>query len=223
LIFQVVGIAGDVVGSRIEDGAVATIYLPLLRDGDGLPRDSTPLPYVPRGGYYVVRGAPQSASTVRAVVRDLDARVPAIGIQPLSTLAQDATARVRLTLLLLAAAGAAVLFLGVIGVYSVVSYAAAGRLREFGVRLTFGATPALIASMILNEGLALAGAGIAAGVLVAAIGTGFMRSLLFGVTPLSIPEFAAAAILLGGVTLLAAAGPARRAARTDPAVVLRGE
>ena len=70
---------------------------------------------------------------------------------------------------------------------------------------------------------ALASAGIVAGVVLALVGGRFLRSLLYEVSPTSLRELAAAVLLLVAVTLLAALAPALRAARTDPAVVLRGE
>jgi ABC-type antimicrobial peptide transport system permease subunit len=156
-------------------------------------------------------------------VKGLDRRVPAANVRTLGSLVDDATARVRLTLLLIASAGVAALLLGVIGVYSVVSYAADGRMREFGIRLALGAAPARVGGMVLGDGLRLVGVGTGAG-LVAALGaTRFLRALLYEVKPTSLAEFGVATALLVAVTLFATLLPARRAARTHPAVVLRGE
>jgi len=110
-----------------------------------------------------------------------------------------------------------------VGVYSVVSYAAAGRVREFGIRLALGAGPARVAGTVLGDGLRVVGIGIGAG-LVAALGTTrFLRALLYEVKPTGVAEFVGATALLVVVTLCAVLVPARRAARTHPAVVLRGE
>jgi ABC-type antimicrobial peptide transport system permease subunit len=210
-------------GERIEDGYVPTVYFPLLRDGDGLPDDSIPVEE-PMDVQYVIRGSQRPAApTIQGLVKDLDPRVPATNIRTLGSLVDDATARVRLTMLLIAVAGAAALLLGVIGVYSVVSYAAAGRAREFGIRLALGATPSRVGSMVLGDGLRLVAIGTLAG-LVAALGvTRFLRALLYEVEPTSVAEFGIATALLVVVTLFATLLPARRAARTHPAVVLRGE
>jgi putative ABC transport system permease protein len=221
--FQVIGVAGDVPAARIEDGPSPVIYMPLLRDGDGLPAEVNVLPYVPRWVSYVMRGAPPTPATIRRVVREMDPRIPPVNIKSLEANVAEATARVRLTMLLLGVAAAAALMLGVVGVYSVVSYAAAGRLREFGVRLALGDTAAGVRRLVLRDGLALASAGIVAGVVLALVGGRFLRSLLYEVSPTSPRELTAAVLLLVAVTLLAALAPALRAARTDPAVVLRGE
>ena len=143
-------------------------YFPLLRDGDGLPADSTPVPYRSQSLQYAIRGtALPAASTIQRIVMELDRRVPAANIRTLGSIVDDATARVRLTMLLIAVAGAAALLLGVIGVYSVVSYAAAGRAREFGIRLALGAAPRRVGSMVLGEGLRVVAIGTVAGLVAA--------------------------------------------------------
>ena len=223
-VFTIVGVSGDVHWERIEDGFVPMVYFPLLRDGDGLPADSSAVPYKPRDVAYVIRGTGlPSPATIQDIVRTLDPRVPPTSVRTLGSLVDDATARVRLTMLLIAIAGAAALLLGVIGVYGVVSYAANGRVREFGVRLALGAAPARVGRMVLHDGIKLVGIGTVAGLAAAFGATRFLRTLLYGVEPTSIAEFAIATVLLVTVTLVATLVPARRAARTHPAVVLRSE
>jgi ABC-type antimicrobial peptide transport system permease subunit len=222
--FTIVGLVGDVQWERIEDGFVPMVYFPLLRDSDGLPADSNPVRHRPIEVQYAVRGARlPSAPAIQEIVKDLDRRVPAANVRSLGSLVNDATARVRLTLLLIAVAGIAALLLGVIGVYSVVSYAATGRMREFGIRLALGAAPARVGGMVLGDGLRLLAIGIFVGLVVAVGATRFLRALLYEVKPTSVAEFGIATALLVVVTLSATLLPARRAARTHPAVVLRGE
>jgi len=111
----------------------------------------------------------------------------------------------------------------VIGVYTVVAYAANGRVREFGIRLALGAAPTRVSGLVLGDGLKLIAIGTTVG-LVAALGsTRFLRALLYEVQPTSVVEFGVATTLLVVVTLFATLIPARRAGRTHPAVVLRGE
>jgi putative ABC transport system permease protein len=222
--FTIVGVAGDVQWARIEDGAVPSLYFPLLRDGDGLPVDSNPVRHNPYEVLYTIRGTNlPSGPTIQGIVKELDRRIPAANVRTLASFVDDATARVRLTMLLIAIAGAAALLLGVIGVYSVVSYAANGRIREFGIRIALGAAPARVGGMVLGDGLRPVTIGACAG-LVAALGaTRFLRALLYEVKPTSVAEFGGATVLLIAVTLFATLLPARRAARTHPAAVLRGE
>lgn len=222
--FTIVGVVGDVHGERIEDGYVPMAYFPLLRDGDGLPAESSPVPYKAMDVQYVIRGTQlPAAPAIQNIAIELDGRVPSSNVRTLGSLVDDATARVRLTLLLIAVAGAAALLLGVIGVYSVVSYAAAGRVREFGIRLALGAAPSRVGSMVLGDGLKLVAAGTFAGLVAALSATKFLRALLYEVEPTSVAEFALATVLLVTVTLFATLLPAHRAARTHPAVVLRGD
>jgi hypothetical protein len=223
--FSIIGVVGDVLGEKIEDGYAPMAYFPLLRDADGFPADSNPpIPYRATDVQYVIRGTQlPSATTVQNIATELDHRVPASSVRTLGSIVDDATARVRLTMLLIAVAGGAALLLGVIGVYSVVSYAAAERVREFGIRLAVGASPGRVASIVLGDGVRLVAIGSSIG-LVAALGaTRFLRALLYEVTPTSLTEFAMATAVLVAVSLAAIVLPARRAARTDPAVVLRGE
>jgi putative ABC transport system permease protein len=222
--FTVVGVVGDVQWARIEDGYVPTVYFPLLRDADGLPVDSNPVRHAPSEVQFTVRGTRlPSRPAIQGIVKELDRRVPVAGVRTLGSLVDDATARVRLTMLLIAVAGIAALLLGVIGVYSVVAYAAAGRAREFGIRLALGAAPTRVGGMVLGDGLRLVAIGTVAG-LAAALGvTRFLRALLYEVKPISAAEFGLATVLLVVVTLCATVLPARRAARTHPAVVLRGD
>jgi predicted permease len=224
LTFHVIGIAGDVPRERIEDGADPLAYFPLLRDGDGLPPDSLPIPIGARKVQYVVRSAiPLPAQTIQRAVHTVDAGIPAIGVRSASDLVDAATARVRLTLLLLGASGAAALLLGIVGVYSVASYAAAQREREFGVRLALGAAPQGLARLVLREGTVVAAFGIAAGLVIALAAGRLLTALLYRVSPASVTEFVAGVAVITIVMVLATLFPARRASRTDPAVVLRGE
>ena len=224
LSFRIVGTVGDVSGERIEDGYAPMLYLPLQRDGDGIPPDSLVVPARPMDVQYVIRGSElPTASTIQEVVTSLDRRIPPTNIRTLGSLVDDATARVRLTMLLVAIAGAAALLLGVIGVYGVVAYAVNERMREFGIRLALGAAPSRVGGMVLADGLRLVVIGTVLGLVVASGATRFLRALLYEVNPTSAAAFCGASALLVAVTLCATLLPARRAARTHPGVVLRGD
>lgn len=222
--FKIIGVVGDVQLSRIEDGDAPMLYFPLQRDGDGLPPESRPIPGRPMDVQFVIRGTRlPTAATIQGILNDIDPRVPATNVRTLDSLVADATARVRLTMLLIAVAGAAALLLGLVGVYSVVAYAATGRAREFGIRLALGAAPGRIGRIVFSDGLRIVAVGTVAGLVVAIGATRFLRALLYEVKPTELSEFAIATALLVIVTLCATILPAWRAARTHPAVVLRGE
>ncbi|HSD26349.1 MAG TPA: FtsX-like permease family protein, partial [Vicinamibacteria bacterium] len=128
---------------------------------------------------------------------------------------------------MLAVLGSSFAALGVLlaltGLYAAVSLLAARRTREFGIRLSLGAGPRDVLGLVVRHGLALALAGAAPGLVLAAIAAGLVRGFLHGVSPLDprvLVASAAGAVLMG---LLASAAPALRALRTDPARVLRLE
>jgi hypothetical protein len=224
--FTIVGVVGDVPRWRIEEGPVSMAYFPLLRDADGLHTDSVRIPLVMGSARYVVRSdftLAELAGPMRSAVRELDARVPVTNLTSLEDMVDAASARTRLTMLLLLCAASAALVLGVVGIYSMVSYAVAGRQREFGVRLALGATPSRIQSMVLYEGTALTVIGVAIGLLASLWAGRVMQSLLYGVRPNDPLIFASVAALLLGVAVLATMVPARRASHVDPVEVMRGE
>ena len=189
LSFRIIGVVGDVHMNRIEDGYAPMLYFPLQRDGDGLPPDSNAVPGRPMDVQYVIRGTQlPTAQTIQQIVKELDRRIPPTDIRTLDSLVEAATIRVRLTMLLIAIAGVAALLLGVIGVYSVVSYAASGRVREFGIRLALGAAPTRVGGIVLRDGLRIVAIGIFVGLAAALGSTRFLRALLYEVGPTSVAE-----------------------------------
>jgi len=110
-----------------------------------------------------------------------------------------------------------------VGVYGVIAYAATRRTREIGIRMALGARAASVRRLFLRDGLTLAGIGIVLGVVASLALTRVMTALLFGVAPTDPLTYATASAGLAAVALLATWLPARRAARVDPAVVLRAE
>jgi putative ABC transport system permease protein len=131
--------------------------------------------------------------------------------------------RVRWQAGLLGAFGLLAIVLSVVGLYGVVAYTVAQRTHEIGVRMALGAQKIDVHWMVLARGLRLTAAGIAAGLLLSAVATRFLRSFLYGVNPLDLVAFAGAALAWLLIAMLASYIPARRAARVDPAISLRYE
>ena len=114
-----------------------------------------------------------------------------------------------------------VLFLGSVGIFGVISYVASQRTAEIGVRLALGADTGGVRRMILLQGMRLALAGVVVG-LVAAVAMGrLLTSLLFGVDPVDPLTLVGGSVIFLVVAALAGVIPARRAARTPPAVALQ--
>lgn len=115
------------------------------------------------------------------------------------------------------------LVLAVVGIYSVVSYAAAQRTQEIGIRVAMGASPRDILKMVLRQGLTVVGVGLAAGLALAFAGTRVVGGLIVGIKPTDPLTFAVVLGVLAAIAVFACWVPARRATRIDPLVALRYE
>jgi len=136
---------------------------------------------------------------------------------------RQALARTSLTLTLLAITAAMALSLGLLGIYGVISYMLAQRTREIGVRMALGARNTQLQGMLLRQVFLLVTVGVALGLGGAAALTRLMESMLFGVTALDAPTFAAGAAALVATAIVAGYLPARRITRIDPMRALREE
>jgi putative ABC transport system permease protein len=129
----------------------------------------------------------------------------------------------RFAMTILATFALLALALASVGLNGVLSYGVSQRRRELGVRSALGASRRRLMALVVGEGLAVTGIGLAAGLIGAALVTRLMQSALFGIAPLDLMSFAAAPLALVPVAVISAALPALRAASTDPAEALRCE
>jgi putative ABC transport system permease protein len=160
---------------------------------------------------------------IREAVWSLDPQVALADIEPLSHTLAASLARPRFTTLLLGGFAALAVVLACVGIHGVLSYAVTQRTRELGIRLALGAPRHRVLGQIVGRSLTLSLVGVGLG-LVGALGlTRVLRSLLFGVAPTDPAVFAAAAVSLAAVGVMASCLPARRASRVDPMVALRSE
>jgi putative ABC transport system permease protein len=169
-------------------------------------------------------GDPMAAvSAVKEVMRQVDPDQGAAEIVSMEQLLSSSIAGPRLQTILLGAFGALGLLLACVGVYAVISYSVAQRIREVGIRLALGASPNLIRGLVLREGMALAGTGVVLGILAALALTRYLSTLLYAVKPTDPAVFAAVGALLLAAAAAGCWFPARRATTVDPAIVLREE
>ena len=131
--------------------------------------------------------------------------------------------RITRTFPFVAIVAAIALTLAAVGIYGVLSYLVARRTQEIGIRLAIGADRTQVMLMILRQGMTLAGAGIAVGVVAAFLMSRVMQSVLYQVRPGDPGTFVVVPLVLVVVALLASALPAFKATRVNPLVALRSE
>ena len=161
------------------------------------------------------------ASQIHAAVQAIDPEQPIADVRTMDQWVARSLQNRRAPTMLLTLFGIVALVLSAIGIYGVLAFGVAQRVREFGIRQALGADRASILSLVLAQGVRTAGAGVVLGV-VAAVGLSrYLQSLLFGVSAHDAAVFAAVPLVLLAVASAACYVPARRATRVDPMVALR--
>jgi predicted lysophospholipase L1 biosynthesis ABC-type transport system permease subunit len=163
------------------------------------------------------------AGPARQVIHEMVPDLPVYDIQTMESRVVVASAHARFSAVLLGIFAAIALALAIIGIYGVMSFTVSQRTREIGIRMALGADRAKVVRMVIGEGVVLAGIGIVIGVGAALALTRVLRSLLFDINPSDPITYTGLVLLLGTTAFLAAWIPARRAARVDPVVALKGE
>jgi ABC-type antimicrobial peptide transport system permease subunit len=144
-------------------------------------------------------------------------------IETLARVVAQSIGSQRLSLWLLTVFAAIAMVLAATGIYGVIAYLVTLRTREYGIRLTLGASRGQVVRLVLARGSRLIAIGLGVGVAGALALTRFLQALLYGVSATDPATLGAAAGLLAAVALLACLLPARRAARVNPLVALRAE
>ena len=173
-----------------------------------------------------VRSATESDVPTAAVIhaiRSVDPEQSVYDVNTMTEIVDRSLARRRLTTLLISTFSALALLLAAVGIYGVVAYGVAQRLREFGIRVALGATRREITRLVVSQGLSMAIVGSVVGLMLAVAGVGTMRNLVYGVAPMDVASMLVATAVLIIVAWLASYVPARRAAAVDPGVTLRAE
>lgn len=167
--------------------------------------------------------SPEATETaVRQVLKRLDPSQAVLDVRTLKQLESRSVASDQLQTVLMSTFSAVALLLAAIGLYGVLAYSVALRVPEIGIRAALGATSSRLVGTVLAEGFWVTGLGLAIGVLAAVALTPLIRSVLYGVEPHQTYLIAGAVAILAAVSVLACSIPARRAARIDPIIALRG-
>jgi putative ABC transport system permease protein len=214
--WTVVGILEDISQFRLDQPPASELYV----------LDFVPPPPGLGGSYFVARttGDPLSlASSVRGLVRQIDAEGVVDNIATMDQIVSNAMSRPRLYAILLGLFAAVAMVLAAIGIYGVLAHLVSHRTREIGIRMALGAQRREVVTLILRHAAALTVAGIVVGVVGAAGLSRYLEGLLFGLTPFDLPTFAAVVLIFVGVATLASYVPAWRATRIDPLMALRSE
>jgi predicted permease len=210
---QIVGVVADVRGTGLNTPPETDYFLPALQ------RPETFTNVVVRTNV----GPAAMASLVRDVLRTVDADVPLLQPQALSTAIAQTIADRKLALALLAGFAVLALALACLGVYSVMAHLVAFRTSEIGIRMALGASPHAVMRMVLGHGRRLTLLGIAIGIAGAFVVSRLMQQALFEVDPADPFVYLAVSVVLLAVAEFASWLPARRATRIDPVIALRAE
>ncbi len=222
--FTVVGVAADAHNAGAEKASGPEYYFVRKSVADVTWTNQEP-PLGWRGAVAVVRTPVDpklAASELRGLFASLDPTLP-VEISTMRDRLDRGTGRPRFQATLLAAFAAIGVLLAAIGLSGVMSFLVAQRRREIGVRMALGATPGSIVKLTLAFAARSTAAGIVIGGAGAFVATRWLRAQLFQVAPGDPHPLALAIGLLVLVALIAAAGPARRAAQVDPMTTLRAE
>jgi putative ABC transport system permease protein len=163
------------------------------------------------------------APAVRRAVAELDPKLAIASMEAMESVHAGTLARDRVLMTLLLAFAVVGLGLAVVGVYGVLAQLTRGRGREMGIRIALGAPASGVRWLVVGHGLRLTMLGLLIGAGAALVATRAIRGLLYGVLPADPVTFAAVAVVLAATSLAASYGPARKASRSDPVAVMRGE
>jgi putative ABC transport system permease protein len=211
----VIGVVGNVLHEGLDGTPKVEMYVPVDQ-----------APSVDTSQTIVIRTAldpAAAAAELRAAVSEIDRALPVDRVETMKQLMSGSVAQPRFRTVILGAFSVLALLMASIGIYGVMNYLVIQRTREFGIRLSVGASQGDVLRLVLGRAAALIGAGTCLGLAGAALLVRLIEKLLFGTAPLDPLTFAAAPILLAAVALAASYVPARRATRVDPMIALRYE
>lgn len=223
---QIVGIVGDVKHYGLAEEAPPFAYASFRQEPAVVP-GGTALAQLHHSVVIrkaaVMGGGNELAGTVKKTIAEIDPDLPVTGVTTMDDVVAESMGDQRFYMRLLGIFAGMALLLAAIGIYGVMSYFVNERTREIGIRVALGAGRGDVLGLVGTLGLKLAGLGVAIGLALALGLTRFITSFLYGVKPADPLTYAAVALALIGVAMLATFIPARRAMKVDPMVALRYE
>jgi putative ABC transport system permease protein len=219
---EIVGIVGNVRENGLSNDDQPVMYVPQAQVTDGLTRLANNI--IPLSWAIRTNMEPTGLSAaIQQQFLAVDAQLPVSKIRTMEQVLSESTARQNFNTLLLTIFAGLALLLAAIGIYGLMSYTVEQRSQEIGIRAALGAGTGDTLRLIIGQGMKLAVIGLALG-LAAAFGLArLLASLLFGVKTNDPMTYAAVALVLTSVALLACFIPAQRASKIDPLVALRYE
>jgi ABC-type antimicrobial peptide transport system permease subunit len=214
--FEVVGVTQDARWQSLQAGPTLQMYLPLAQEPSKIPL---------RVLYLRTAGEPAAmARAVREAVRLEAPRVPFADVEPLAANLEPQLRPWRLGATVFTLFGGLALGLAALGLYAVIAYDVAQRLREMGVRIALGARVRDVLWLVVGDGVRVASVGIGLGAVAAIVAARWLGPLLFDAAGARDPlVLGLVALALLGVAVLASLVPAWRATRVPPGVALRAE
>jgi putative ABC transport system permease protein len=213
---DIVGVVRQIKGRPDEVKDFVQVYVPSAQDLS----DDIFLVVRPRTGK-----ADALAPAVRAAISRVD-KEQLVSIRNVVTLEDidwAATGRHRFRATMVGAFALLALVLAMVGVFGILAYSVQQRVRDFGLRRALGATTNDVMRLVISSAIRVIAIGAAIGLVLSAVFSRFMTSVLFGVQPLDFATFAAVTLVLAMTAAVSVAGPAWRAAKIDPAVALRSK
>jgi len=213
----IVGIVDDIVQQGVTEGRDGAQYFPLAQ--------TEMVPFINNVNFVMrsPRTAGDLAPSIRAIVHELNAVVPARNIRSMDDVVAASIGDSRFETRLLVIFAALALLLAAVGTYGVLSYDVAARTHELGVRVALGAVSHDVVRVVVRRTLALVIPGLALGLIGALAVTRVLQKSLFEVTPTDPATLVAVSGVLLLVALIAGFAPTRRAIRVDPMTALRSE
>jgi putative ABC transport system permease protein len=211
---EIVGVIRDYVHRGMRSPIKMGIYMPAAQ-----------APNLPEMHNYIrTWAAPAAAmSEIRATMQRIDSRLVLDNLTTMNGQIDDSLTSERMTALLAVSFGVLAMLLAAVGLYGVLAYATAQRTREIGVRIALGSDRKGILALVLKDVLLLAGISVLVALPVALLATRALKTLLYGVSNFDPAVFIPVTLLVLLVAVVAAALPARRAARIEPMQALRSE